>query len=71
MKPFGLVKRLVHISLREGPMSGQTITVVGCVVSFGLLFGIYMSLRGDFLIKMRDNRDSDDQLDGPAPGDQD
>tara|TARA_B100001093_G_C26719616_1_gene967242 strand:+ start:1008 stop:1172 length:165 start_codon:yes stop_codon:yes gene_type:complete len=43
-------------------MSGQTITVVGCLVSFALLFGIYMSLRGDFLLKMKDPTDTDEAV---------
>ena len=48
-------------------MSGQTVTVVGCIVSFALLFGIYMSLRHDFVFKKRtiDEGEEIDGSDGP------
>ena len=36
-------------------MSGQTLTIAGCILSFAMLFGIYMSLRGDFMIKMKEH----------------
>ena len=48
-------------------MSGQTLTTVGSVVSFGMLFGIYMMLRYDFAVKKQPNQDDEDFLD--APGD--
>ena len=45
-------------------MSGPTLTVAGCILSFAMLFGIYMSLRGDFMLKMREEPDDADEEDG-------
>ena len=44
-------------------MSGQTLTIAGCILSFAMLFGIYMSLRGDFMLKMKEQPDDADEAD--------
>ena len=47
-------------------MGGQTLTVLGSVLSFALLFGIYMMFRYDFAMKRKvidEDEDTDTPLD--------